>query len=135
MSLLQTDLALLIGMMFAAGTYLVLQNSFVKVLFGFSLLAHGANLVIIAMAGSPWAKEAPIVDGLAGLTVDRVDPLPQALVLTAIVIGFAITAYLTVLLYRLFLDYRTTRIRSIYAEDRERERQERASVRQARERT
>lgn len=125
MSLLQLDLALLIGLIFSAGTYLVLQNSFVKVLFGFSLLAHGANLVIIAMAGSPWQKEAPIVDGLGGLTVPRVDPLPQALVLTAIVIGFAITAYMTVLLYRLFLDYRTTRIDAIYEAEREQERLDR----------
>lgn len=133
MSLLQIDLAILIGMMFAAGTYLILQNSFVKILFGFSLLAHGANLVIIAMAGSPWKKEAPIVDGLVGMTVARVDPLPQALILTAIVIGFAVTAYLTVLLYRLFLDYRTTRVSAIYAEEREEERRERAALRAERE--
>ena len=121
MNLLQTDLALLIGLIFAAGTYLIQQNSFVKVLFGFALLGHGANLTIIAMAGSPWGKSAPLVQAV-GDGVARVDPLPQALILTAIVIGFAVTAYMTVLFYRLFLDYRSTRVDSIFEAEREQER-------------
>ncbi len=119
---LQLNTAIMIGILFACGTYLVQQNSLVKVLFGFSLLGHGANLTIIAMAGSPLGKASPIV-GPAGAVV--VDPLPQALILTAIVIGFAVTAYLTVLLYRLFLDYRNTRLHSYYEQEREQEQHDR----------
>jgi multicomponent Na+:H+ antiporter subunit C len=112
--------AALIALLFGCGTYLVQQNSFVKVIFGFGLLGHAANMLILSMAGAPGAKGAPLMPGTPGQAsladaAGMVDPLPQALILTAIVIGFGLTAYLSVLLYRLFLDYRSTRITDVYA--------------------
>lgn len=107
--------AALIAFFFGCGTYLIQQSSFVKVIFGFGLLGHAANMLILAMAGPAAGKSAPIAP-LQG-AVDAaafVDPLPQALILTAIVIGFGLTAYLSVLLYRLFLDYRSTQVGDIY---------------------
>lgn len=80
--------------LFGAGTYLMLQRSLIRIVIGLSLVAHGANLLLLLAAGPRGA--APIVDG----TPDLADPLPQAMVLTAIVISFGITAFLLALAYR-----------------------------------
>ncbi len=110
---MQIETALLIGVLFACATYLILQNSFVKILFGFIVLSNAANLLLLSMSGAPDGREAPIAGQGAG---PMVDPLPQALILTAIVIGFGVTAYLVVLLYRLFLDQKTTNAAELYAD-------------------
>ncbi len=109
---MQLETAILVGIMFSVATYLVLHRSFVKILFGFLILTTAANLFVLAMSGSPEGKNAPIVlDAKAPM----VDPLPQALILTAIVIGFGTAAYLVFLLYRLFLDQKTTDAAELYA--------------------
>lgn len=110
---MQLDTALLVGFLFACAIYLILHYSFAKILFGFVILSNAANLLIISMSGSPAGKQAPIVEGRAGAMVD---PLPQALILTAIVIGFGVTAYLVMLLYRMFLDQRTTNASEMYGD-------------------
>lgn len=99
------ETAILTGAMFAIATYLILNKSFVRILFGFVILSNAANLFILAMSGAPDGKRSPIMAEGSGPVVD---PLPQALVLTAIVIGFGLTVYLIMLLYRIFLDARTT---------------------------
>ncbi|MCW5554854.1 MAG: NADH-quinone oxidoreductase subunit K [Verrucomicrobiae bacterium] len=108
---MQIESALLIGVLFGCATYLILQNSFVKILFGFVVLTNAANLLVLTMSGNPGGKYAPIVGDAAG---PLVDPLPQALILTAIVIGFGVTAYLVLLLYRIFLDQNTTNAAELY---------------------
>ena len=87
--------ALTAGAVFAAGTYLVLQRMLSRVLIGLALLGHGANLVLLSAAGA--AGRAPFVDGGEGPVAD---PLPQALILTAIVITFGVLAFLAALAYR-----------------------------------
>ncbi|MFQ3671323.1 MAG: NADH-quinone oxidoreductase subunit K [Verrucomicrobiia bacterium] len=107
------DTAILVGFLFGAAVFLLLQSSFVRILFGFVLLSNAANLFILAMSGSPVEKEPPVVlDPGAAM----VDPLPQALILTAIVIGFGVTAYFVLLLYRLFLDCKTTNAAELFDE-------------------
>ncbi len=108
------DTAILIGFLFGAAIFLLLQSSFVRILFGFVLLGNAANLFILAMSGSPVDKDPPIV---TDPVVPMVDPLPQALILTAIVIGFGVTAYFVVLLYRLFLDCGTTNAAELFQDD------------------
>lgn len=103
--------AILVGLLFGAGTYLVFQRGFVRLLFGFSLITHATNLFVLAMSGEPGKKESPIITAAAG---NYVDPLPQALILTAIVIGFGVSAYLVVLLYRLYIDNDTTDVWDLY---------------------
>jgi multicomponent Na+:H+ antiporter subunit C len=110
---MQLETALLIGALFACATWLILQRSFVRILFGFIVLSNAANLVVLSMSGRPDGKAAPVVGERAG---PLVDPLPQALILTAIVIGFGMTAYLVMLLYRLFLDQKSTNLGEIYRE-------------------
>jgi len=101
---MQIETAILVGGMFAIATYLILNRNFVHILFGFIILSNAANLFIVSMSGAPDGKGSPILEEHA---VPLVDPLPQSLVLTAIVIGFGLTIYLIMLLYRIFLDART----------------------------
>lgn len=108
------ETAILVGLLFGCATYLILQASFVRILFGFILLSNAANLLVLAMSASPAGKVAPVVVG----TGKSVDPLPQALILTAIVIGFGVTAYLVILLYRLFLDQHTASARELFSDER-----------------
>lgn len=111
---MQIETAILIGVLFASATWLILQRSFVRILFGFILLSNAANLLVLAMSGRPDGKSVPVVGEPAG---PMVDPLPQALILTAIVIGFGVTAYLVMLLYRMFLDQKTTDVAEMYREE------------------
>lgn len=88
----------LIGVLFACGVYLVLARRTFSVILGLSLLAYGTNLFLLA-SGRLDALAPPI---LRDVTADYADPLPQALVLTAIVIGFGMTAFLVVLSLRAY---------------------------------
>jgi multicomponent Na+:H+ antiporter subunit C len=98
---IQLDTAVLVAVLAGGAVYLCLSRRFLRVLFGFLLLSNAANVVVLSMSGDPTGKQAAIVDSGA---LPAVDPLPQALVLTAIVIGFSVAAYLTVLLYRIYVD-------------------------------
>jgi len=92
-------IAIAIGIVFAAGIWLVLRPRSFQVLAGLMLMSYAVNLFIFAM-GRLWVDKAPLTP--AGTPPDPAalaDPLPQALVLTAIVIGFATTAlYLVVMI-------------------------------------
>jgi multicomponent Na+:H+ antiporter subunit C len=95
-------LALLIGVLYAIGTYMLLQRTLTRVVIGLGLMSHGANLLLLAAGGS--AGAVPFVgrtDGGAG--AGTADPLPQAMVLTAIVITFGVTAFLLALAFRSWL--------------------------------
>lgn len=91
--------SVMVGVIFAASVYLILGRELKGVCMGVFLLGHGANLAIIASSTSPFGKLAPVLPHHATLDVGRfADPLPQALILTAIVIGFAVQAFLLTLL-------------------------------------
>lgn len=93
------SLTLLVVMaaLYACGVYLLLERSMTRVLLGFLLVGNATNLLIFLMAGQPGV--APLVgDGVTGEKIT--DPLPQVLILTAIVITFAVSAFLLALIYR-----------------------------------
>ena len=113
---MQIDTILFVTVLFSVSTYLILQKSFVRILFGFVILTNAANVFLLAMSGSPDGKVAPIVG--EGVT-NAVDPVPQALVLTAIVIGFGLMIYMIMLLYRIFLDSGTTDAEALFAKKKE----------------
>jgi multicomponent Na+:H+ antiporter subunit C len=93
-------LAVAIGVLYATGTYLLLRRSAVRVVFGLALLGYAANLLIFT-AGRLVREVPPIVPAGALAPPDpSADPLPQALILTAIVIGFGVQAFALVLLKR-----------------------------------
>jgi multicomponent Na+:H+ antiporter subunit C len=89
--------SLMVGVIFAASIYLMLSRELKSICMGVFLLGHGANLAIIAVSRSPLGKLPPILK--EGVELDKlIDPTPQALILTAIVIGFAVQAFLLTLL-------------------------------------
>lgn len=88
-------LVVLIGVLFTIGTYLVLQRSLTRIVLGVGVLANGVNVIILATGARQGS--APFIGGDAD---SFTDPVPQALVLTAIVIGFALTAFLVALAWR-----------------------------------
>lgn len=91
--------ALMIGLLSAAGAYLLLRADRFRVVLGLTLLSYAVNLFILA-SGEFHVGAPPLVDHLAD-PLDAADPLPQALVLTAIVIGFGMTAWLIALSIRI----------------------------------
>ncbi len=94
--------AIIIGGLFAGGVYMLLRRSIVKLVVGLILLGHGANLLIFLM-GRLTDGQAPLIPaGATELLAPFADPLPQALILTAIVIGFGLQAFALVLMRRLY---------------------------------
>ncbi len=92
-------LALLIGVLYTVGTYLLLQRTLTRIVIGLALLGHGANLLLLDAGGA--AGLVPFVGPTSTATLeDTSDPLPQAMVLTAIVITFGVSAFLLALAYR-----------------------------------
>lgn len=89
---------LAMGVMFACGVYLMLERSLTRVLLGFLLMGNAINLLIMLTAGEPGG--APLTDGEVFDFEGMTDPLPQALILTAIVITLAMAAFLLALIYR-----------------------------------
>lgn len=91
-------LALVIGVLGGAGIWLVLRPRTFQVIMGLTLLSYAVNLFIFSM-GSIFIDKPPLVTpGLAANLENYTDPMPQSLVLTAIVIGFATTALFLVVL-------------------------------------
>jgi multicomponent Na+:H+ antiporter subunit C len=89
-------LPVIIGGLYAAGVYLLLDRSLTRVLLGFLLLGNATNLLLLS-AGGP-AGLAPIL-GYSD-PEDMNDPLPQALILTAIVITFGVSAFVLAMIHR-----------------------------------
>mgnify|MGYP001814373508 FL=1 len=93
-------MALLIGVLYASGVYLMLRRNIVKLIFGLMLIGHAANLLIFTIGGLVRAKPPLVLVGEKVVEPGVADPVPQALVLTAIVIGFALSAFAAVLVKR-----------------------------------
>ncbi len=96
-------MSILIGFLFMAAVYLILSRSLLRIIIGTGLLSHGTHLLLLTMGGLG-GKSAPV---LADGVTDYVDPLPQALILTAIVISFGVTAFSLVLAYRTYKEVGT----------------------------
>ncbi len=92
-------LAVVVGVLYAVGTYLLLQRNLTQIVIGLAMMGHGANLLLLSAGGR--AGQAPIVG--VGVGAPVADPLPQALALTAIVITFGVSAFLLALAYRSWL--------------------------------
>ena len=86
--------AIMIGVITAGGVYLMMQRCIVRVVFGLSLISHAVNLVLLSAGVSAWRAE-PLAN-VNGPEVSA-DPLPQAFVLTAIVITLAVTVFMLAL--------------------------------------
>lgn len=104
-------IAILVGILYTAGTYMILRRSILKFILGIIFLSNATNLLVFLSAGIVPGKP-PIIgvsdSGSNGLTEAQAqaqamaDPLPQALVLTAIVIGFGIMVFVLALKFKYF---------------------------------
>jgi multicomponent Na+:H+ antiporter subunit C len=92
-------LAVVAGVLYAAGLYLMMRRRLAQLIIGLGLLSNGSNILILSAAGVTRARP-PIITA-PGMTADQfADPVPQSLILTAIVIGFGVLAFALVLAHR-----------------------------------
>ena len=97
---METLFSILIGIFFAAAVYLMLSKYSVRILLGVAILGNAVNLLLFT-AGRLTREIPPIISGgMDTLPATTANPLPQALILTAIVISFSFFAFLLVLSYR-----------------------------------
>ncbi len=95
-------MAVVVGGLFAAGLYTILRRSIVRIAIGLVLLGHAANLLIFTAARLT-RYEAPVIAADAeGVGQAVADPLPQAMILTAIVISFGVLVFALVLIQRVY---------------------------------
>lgn len=92
-----------IGLIFAVAIYLMLSRNIIRVLIGTLMLSHSVHLILLTMSGLQRGAP-PLLFLEAG---EYSDPLPQALILTAIVINFGVTAFVSVLVYRTYKEHKT----------------------------
>ena len=104
---MESILAIAVGVLVACAVFLILARDLIRVMLGLAIMSNAANLLIFT-SGRVTRDAPPIVP--EGVTVPEglvANPLPQALILTAIVIGFSLLAFALVLSYRAFATMRT----------------------------
>lgn len=100
-------MALLIGVLYTAGIYMILRRSLVKILLGLLFIGHASNLLIFTVGRLTKGNPAFIEQNAKTMAENTADPLPQALILTAIVIGFGVQAFAIVLFKRAYNTVKT----------------------------
>jgi multicomponent Na+:H+ antiporter subunit C len=93
-------LAVTVGVLYTAGVYMLLRRSIVKLVIGIILLSNATNLLIFISSGL--SSRTPAFAFAAETAENVSDPLPQALILTAIVIGFGLVAFTLALKYKFY---------------------------------
>lgn len=92
-------LAITIGGLFACGVYLMLSRNLIRVILGFLLAGHGVNLMLLSVGGG----FVPPIVGEPANGQEVADPIPQALILTSIVITLAVATFLFAMAYRNYI--------------------------------
>jgi multicomponent Na+:H+ antiporter subunit C len=95
-------LALAVGVLYGAGFFMLMKRSLVKLIMGLILISHAANLLIFTSGGLSKGSSPIIPEGASTPSLPTVDPIPQALILTAIVISFGVLSFVLILVYRFF---------------------------------
>ncbi|RKD24495.1 Na(+)/H(+) antiporter subunit C [Ammoniphilus oxalaticus] len=104
-----------IGILFSVGTYLILSRSILRIILGTGIMSHGSHLLILTMGGLKRGA-APLLSEQATVFTD---PLPQALILTSIVISFGVTGFFFVLAYRSYRELGTDDMDELRGEEHE----------------
>jgi multicomponent Na+:H+ antiporter subunit C len=97
---METFMIIVAGVLFAVGTYMLLGKNMLQIILGTALLSHSAHLMLLAVNGLKKGAPPLLGEEAAAYT----DPIPHALMLTSIVITFALTAYVLVLGYRAYVE-------------------------------
>lgn len=90
---METTLAIVIGALYAISFYLMLRRSMVRLILGLMLFSQAVNLLLFTAAGLTRGQPPIVPPGAETLLAPYADPLPQALILTAIVISFGVLAF------------------------------------------
>jgi multicomponent Na+:H+ antiporter subunit C len=110
-------LVIIIGLLYAAGIYMMLRRSLVKLIIGLILLGNGANLLIFLLGKIVKGKPPIIASSENMLGEIYADPVPQALILTAIVISFGLQAFAIILIKRAYKVVKTDDLDEMNATD------------------
>lgn len=110
-------LAIMTGILYAAGIYMILRRSLVKLIIGIVILGNGVNLLIFLMGGLSKGQPPLITEQGTVLEGLFADPVPQALILTAIVISFGLQSFAIVLIQRAYKVLKTDDIDSMNKTD------------------
>lgn len=111
---MQWDIPLMIMTLVTVSVYLLLHNRIASIILGVAVFSNAINLIILTSGGTRGDVVAPIVSSASEASQTYTDPLPHALILTAIVIGFGLLAFFIGLMYKLFVHYKTENIESIF---------------------
>lgn len=99
---MEVIIILLTGFLFSCGVYLLLRRSLTRMLLGILFLGQAGNLALLVLGGLGSGTSPIVAEGNSGLLPGYPDPLPQALILTAIVIGFGVIAFAMVLVKKAY---------------------------------
>lgn len=105
-------IAATVGTLFALGTFLLLRDDLVKIVWGLAIMSQATNVYLVAMGGIQEGSFdlVPVLTTHQGPFPETADPLVQAMVLTAIVISFGMTTFALVLSYRAYQENETTNV-------------------------
>ena len=104
---MELPMAAVIAVLFAAGTYMILRPNLIRLVMGFGLYSNATNLLLITIGGYTRDSGAPFVGADPKTAAGLMDPLPPDIILTAIVISFAVSALMLIICYRVYLDHGT----------------------------
>jgi multicomponent Na+:H+ antiporter subunit C len=110
-------LAISTGGLYAGGIYMLLRRSLVKMIIGLMLIGNGANLLIFLLGRITRSSPPLIGETEKSLSGIYADPIPQALILTAIVIGFGLQAFAIVLIKKIYAVLQTDDMDSMTSTD------------------
>lgn len=110
---METIIILLVGVLVSVATYLLLSKNVIRVVLGTALLSHAVHLLLLTMGGLKRGSVPILSDQPETYT----DALPQALILTAIVISFAVTAFFLVLVFRTYQQTNTDNLHELKEAD------------------
>lgn len=114
---MELPMAAVIGVLFAAGTYLILRPNMLRVVMGFALYSNATNLLLITIGGYTRESGAPFVGADPKTAAGLMDPLPPDIVLTAIVISFAVSSLMLTICYRVYRDHGTDNPQDLPVDD------------------
>jgi multicomponent Na+:H+ antiporter subunit C len=112
---METLMIILVGILVTIGVYLILSRQLLRIVLGTSIVSHAVNLLIITSGGLKTGSPPLLGEEATKYT----DPLPQALILTAIVINFAVTAVVLVISYRTYQSTKTDDLEQLRGNDNE----------------
>jgi multicomponent Na+:H+ antiporter subunit C len=114
---MELPMAAVIAVLFAAGTYLILRPNLIRLVMGFGLFSNATNLLLITVGGYTRRSGAPFVGADPKTAAGLMDPLPPDIILTAIVISFAVSALMLTICYRVYQDHGTDNPQELPVDD------------------